>query len=612
MSRWPTRISRTGAAQNNLNATAAPKSTNDSTQGYSVGSLWVWPLGISIGYGTWICTDASVGAAVWRRIEAVNNLVAGAAPTANDDASLEFAAGSIWLWGGGGAWICEDPAIGAAVWVAVPGTVAVDLQTAYVAGNTISVTTAEGSVAISDSTDATDLLALSRTFVGAGRGALIEMGPGGQATTGIGLNVTTGAGATGAAVSIDNAGTGAALLVKDGANTVISVGASGGCVITGSNNGTVGSQVSMTGGAGVAGIGGAVAVRGGAGVGGAGAGATIQGGAGPAGFDGGSVSSLGGAGGSAATGGVATIGGGQNTAAGLAAGGATFKGGDVIASGVGACVAGDATFRGGDAASPTTGKAGDVTIRGGDQGTGGAGTGTPGALSLRAGDTLSTTGPGGIAAIRGGNAVNSSNTGGDVTVTGGASSSGKPGHTKISTPRGANNVPATVTNGAVLTLEQTGAQGATITMFAGTVDPSAGTGVTANEGSIYYRDAGTTGFVYYKYGAADTAWTLLTDAQPVSNVQAGAYALAAADIGNVVFATGAGAQAFTLPDLSAALIAGRMLLITIVCENTATAVTITPGAASQINNAGVTVPYVASAGGTISLKSRDGLSWVAR
>lgn len=114
-----------------------------------------------------------------------------------------------------------------------------------------------------------------------------------------------------------------------------------------------------------------------------------------------------------------------------------------------------------------------------------------------------------------------------------------------------------------------------------------------------------------------TDWWIAVDvevAQPPLNVQAAGYALKRSDIGSVVYATGAGAQAFTLPSLAAAITAkpGTMLLITIVCENVATLVTITPGGTSQINNAGVGVAYAAPAGGTISLKSRDGLSWVAR
>jgi hypothetical protein len=111
--------------------------------------------------------------------------------------------------------------------------------------------------------------------------------------------------------------------------------------------------------------------------------------------------------------------------------------------------------------------------------------------------------------------------------------------------------------------------------------------------------------------------TVATDAanlgqvlQPVANPQGAGYALAAADIGNVVFATGAGAQAFTLPDLSASLISGRTMLITIQCEGAATAVTITPGGSSQIDGAGVGVAFVGTTGRSrISLLSRDGLNW---
>lgn len=131
------------------------------------------------------------------------------------------------------------------------------------------------------------------------------------------------------------------------------------------------------------------------------------------------------------------------------------------------------------------------------------------------------------------------------------------------------------------------------------------------------------------FGPANDVWTC-TDAtptaavwaslaQPAANIQAGAYAVAARDIGNVIFASGAGAQAFTLPDLSTAIgsvgdvthpQAGRMAIVTIVSENDLTAVTITPGAGSQINGAGVGVPYAFAVGPSrISLFSRDGLSW---
>jgi len=100
-----------------------------------------------------------------------------------------------------------DAAIGAA-----SGT----LQQAYVAGNTISVTAAEGSVALSNSTDAQDVLTVDRTSAGPGRS----------------LVVTTGASVTGAAAFINNAGTGNALQVQDGGSDVLVVSGAGAVTVT--------------------------------------------------------------------------------------------------------------------------------------------------------------------------------------------------------------------------------------------------------------------------------------------------------------------------------------------------------------------------------------------
>jgi hypothetical protein len=44
-------------------------------------------------------------------------------------------------------------------------------------------------------------------------------------------------------------------------------------------------------------------------------------------------------------------------------------------------------------------------------------------------------------------------------------------------------------------------------ILAGTVDPSAAAGVAAEEGSIYMRYGAAAGQIWYKTGAADTAWT---------------------------------------------------------------------------------------------------------
>jgi len=84
----------------------------------------------------------------------------------------------------------------------------------------------------------------------------------------------------------------------------------------------------------------------------------------------------------------------------------------------------------------------------------------------------------------------------------------------------------------------------------------------------------------------------------------------AADIGGVISVTIAGAHAVNLPSLATSVLAGRVAVLTWQAEAAATAITITPGVSSQINGAGVGVPYVAPVGRVrITLFSRDGLAW---
>ena len=90
---------------------------------------------------------------------------------------------------------------------------AATLQSAYVAGNTISVTTGEGAVQISDSADLTNTLEVSRTFAGGGVGVAITMGAGGEAVTGTGLDAYSGTGATGDTAVFQNDGTGKAIQI---------------------------------------------------------------------------------------------------------------------------------------------------------------------------------------------------------------------------------------------------------------------------------------------------------------------------------------------------------------------------------------------------------------
>jgi hypothetical protein len=50
--------------KNNITATTDPTVSNDSSEGYSQGSLWINHTGETI----WLCSDASVGAAVWFQV----------------------------------------------------------------------------------------------------------------------------------------------------------------------------------------------------------------------------------------------------------------------------------------------------------------------------------------------------------------------------------------------------------------------------------------------------------------------------------------------------------------------------------------------------------------
>ncbi len=108
---------------NNLTATTAPGVGDDSADGYSAGSLW-FNTATAIEY---VCTNASVGAATWTAVKSVNdklnNLTATTAPTTGDDSADGYSAGSIWFNTiTGFAYICTSASVGAAAWEGVNGT----------------------------------------------------------------------------------------------------------------------------------------------------------------------------------------------------------------------------------------------------------------------------------------------------------------------------------------------------------------------------------------------------------------------------------------------------------------------------------------------------------
>lgn len=96
-------------------ATTAPKVTDDSASGFRVGSVFVDVTNDR----SYRCLDASVGAAVWREESGPSKSVAEtAAPTIDDDDSLGFSSGSVWVdVTNDRSYRCADASTGAAVWL---------------------------------------------------------------------------------------------------------------------------------------------------------------------------------------------------------------------------------------------------------------------------------------------------------------------------------------------------------------------------------------------------------------------------------------------------------------------------------------------------------------
>lgn len=423
--------------------------------------------------------------------------------------------------------------------------------------------------------------------IGANAGGAVTNtgGVGGAAGAGGAVTNTGGAGGAG--------GVGGASGVTGGAGTGAGVG--GTATVAGGAGGataTAGGQVSILGGNGVAAAaaGGAISITGGTGItSGAGGAITITGGATAAAGTGGAVTITSGTS-TAASGapGVVTVRGATITvASSVASGGAVVvQGGDInVATATGGSGgtltlrAGNVTLGGGTQAGGALtitggstgvaalgGNGGAVTIKAGSI-TGATSTGRGGDLSISGGDGLAASTRGGDVAIAGGSNTNAGATairgadvtitggstassaaaavGGNVTLTGGAASNAvtKPGTVNIVTTR-TSTAGAAAKDGPVLTLQQS-AQ--TIDMFAGTVDPSSGSGVVAGLGSIYYRNNGTTnGELWQKTLAAATGWSPIYGAQVVAGQNAN-FNFTTFAPGTIICVASSAARTGTLP-----------------------------------------------------------------
>ena len=100
-------------AKCNYAATGAPAVTDDSGDGYAIGSVWFDTTNNNI----YVAKSVSVGAAVWTKQAAHNNYGASSAPTVDDDITLHYAPGSIWVdTTNHNVYICETAGDGAALW----------------------------------------------------------------------------------------------------------------------------------------------------------------------------------------------------------------------------------------------------------------------------------------------------------------------------------------------------------------------------------------------------------------------------------------------------------------------------------------------------------------
>jgi hypothetical protein len=150
---------------NNLSATTAPSSTDDETEGYVLGSLWIDETNSN----AYIAVDVSEGAAVWLNLNIEsfldglteeapsedallvyqdpndyntfkkgsllglikkNNYLAVAEPTVNDDETEGYTVGSEWLFSGL-LYVCLDASDGAAVWATLATKNYVDTSSSW-------------------------------------------------------------------------------------------------------------------------------------------------------------------------------------------------------------------------------------------------------------------------------------------------------------------------------------------------------------------------------------------------------------------------------------------------------------------------------------------------
>lgn len=105
--------------------TVDPTVTDDSSAGFAIGDHWINTASKKI----YTATSVSVGAAVWERVDQPKaNPSAGADPLVTDDSSAGYEIGSVWT-NGQATFVCQDASVGAAIWKEISNVVGAGKQT---------------------------------------------------------------------------------------------------------------------------------------------------------------------------------------------------------------------------------------------------------------------------------------------------------------------------------------------------------------------------------------------------------------------------------------------------------------------------------------------------